>query len=39
MVQYGTTNNISARGSWLRQKSCQEMSVSRCGGIIEAGFV
>ena len=30
---------LAPRGAWLRQKSCQEISFSRSGGIKEVSFV
>ena len=29
---------LAPRGAWLRQKSCQEISCSRSGGIKEVSF-
>jgi hypothetical protein len=31
--------SLAPRGAWLRQKSCQEISCSRSGGIKEVSFV
>jgi hypothetical protein len=37
--QFMALSKLAPRGAWLRQKSCQEISCSRSGGIKEVSFV